>query len=106
MGRGAGIGHAIWMFGLPLTDEPDQRVEVVSAGGKEIASPLTDLVYENVHEHWSAVPAHTSSSSHSISGVTTCGVRSPRRRLITVRCAILFGLARWRMFHVMRKSNS
>ena len=36
------------MFGLALTDEADQGVEVVSAGGEEITSPLTDFVYEDI----------------------------------------------------------
>jgi hypothetical protein len=33
------------MFGLALTDQPDQRVEVVSAGGEKITSPLPDFIY-------------------------------------------------------------
>jgi len=65
-GPGARVGHAFWMFGLPLTDEPDQGVQVVSAGGEEIASPLTDVVHENIDEHGSVlVIVHDASSSHS-----------------------------------------
>jgi hypothetical protein len=70
--RRAGVGHTLWMFSLALTDEPDQRVQVVSAGSEEITSPLTDLVDQKVDEHRpDFLTTHPSSSVQSISGVTT-----------------------------------
>jgi hypothetical protein len=70
--RRAGVGHTLWMFSLALTDEPDQGVQVVSAGSEEIASALTDLVNQKVDKHRPGVAAaHSSSSAQSISGVTT-----------------------------------
>ena len=105
--RCSGIGNTLRMFGFTLTNEAQKRVEVVSTGGEKISPPLTDFVNQKVDKNRpGGLTAHPSSSIHSISGVTTCGVSSPRRRLITVRCAILCGLARCRMFQVRRKSNS
>jgi hypothetical protein len=38
------------MFGLEFTDELDQSIEIVSADREEIASPLTNLVYQDIDE--------------------------------------------------------
>ena len=60
------------MFCFPLADEPDQGVQVVSAGSEEITPPLADLVNQKVDEHRPGVlTVHPSSSVQSISGVTT-----------------------------------
>ena len=54
------------MLRLPLPDELDQRVEVVSAGGEQITSPLTDFVDEDIHGPVVRV-AHVSFSDQTIS---------------------------------------
>lgn len=90
VGRGCGarICHALWVLRLPLADEPDQRLEIIPTGSQEVTSPLTNLLDQSIDEHGlRTLTVHPSSSSHNISGVTTCGVKSPRRRLTTMRCA-------------------
>jgi hypothetical protein len=38
------------MFRLPVADESRQRLEIVSTGGEEVASPLANLLDQRIDE--------------------------------------------------------
>lgn len=44
-----GVSDALRMFRLSLTDEPDERAQIVPTGVEQITSPLTDFAYEDVY---------------------------------------------------------
>ena len=106
--RFARVDYAPRMFCFTTANPFRQLTQVAVARGQQLAPTLTHFVDQRVGVRplTSVWRGHASSSIHSISGVTTRGVRSPSRRLITVRCVSLFGLARWRIFQVKRKSKS
>ena len=91
----ATIDDTFRMFVLKCLQRREQLLRIVAVLLEQLPATLADLVDERIGQslgtHLFVSFVH---SSHSISGVTIWGVRSPNRRLITVKWRSLLGLAR------------
>lgn len=72
------------MLGLPLPDRLAELPQIVAVAGVQLPSALADFINKRIRVGF-LLPAHGKSSCHSVSGVTIRGVKSPSRRLMTVR---------------------
>ena len=93
----AGLGRMLFLKLLEVADPPMQTAMLPD----QPLSRFADLVDERVPCLLAAFARHRL-SSHNMSGLTTIGDSSPRRRFITVICSTLFGFARCLMFQVNR----